>query len=284
MKRPLLLEYNGSEVWVGKHWDRVGSLDLLERYERLNLDAAARIFVVSDVERRNLEVRGVRPEKIVVNPNGVDVEVFRPGVGGEEVRRELAIAQDEVVAGFVGTFGPWHGVEKLAAAIRLMSPDLPVRFLLVGSGSLHAQVEKELQREVGGRRVIFTGAVGHDRVPRLLDACDILVAPHVPLADGSEFFGSPTKIFEYMAMGKGIVASRLGQIGEVLVDRETALLVEPGNVEELAGAMIELVQADFLRDSLGRKAREVAEREHTWVHNARRVIEAYRSLGQDFQD
>ena len=58
-KRPLFLEYNGSEVWVGRHWDRVGSLDLLERYERLNLDAAARIFVVSDVERRNLEERGV---------------------------------------------------------------------------------------------------------------------------------------------------------------------------------------------------------------------------------
>ena len=81
-KRPLFLEYNGSEVWVGRHWDRVGSLDLLERYERLNLDAAARIFVVSDVERRNLEARGVAAEKIVVNPNGVDVERFRPGVGG----------------------------------------------------------------------------------------------------------------------------------------------------------------------------------------------------------
>ena len=80
-KRPLFLEYNGSEVWVGRHWDRVGSLDLLERYERLNLDAAARIFVVSDVERRNLEARGVRHEKIVVNPNGVDVQRFRPGAG-----------------------------------------------------------------------------------------------------------------------------------------------------------------------------------------------------------
>ena len=114
MKRPLLLEYNGSEVWVGKHWDRVGNLDLLERYERLNLDAAARIFVVSDVERRNLEARGVRSEKIVVNPNGVDVERFRPGIGGADVRHELQIADDEVVAGFVGTFGPWHGVEKLA--------------------------------------------------------------------------------------------------------------------------------------------------------------------------
>jgi glycosyltransferase involved in cell wall biosynthesis len=134
-KRPLFLEYNGSEVWVGRHWDRVGSLDLLERYERLNLDAAARIFVVSDVERRNLEARGVAAEKIVVNPNGVDVERFRPGVGGAEARRELGIQGDEVVAGFVGTFGPWHGVEKLAEAIRLIHANEPVRFLLVGSGS-----------------------------------------------------------------------------------------------------------------------------------------------------
>jgi glycosyltransferase involved in cell wall biosynthesis len=274
-KRPLLLEYNGSEVWVGKHWDRVGSLDLLERYERLNLDAAARIFVVSEVERRNLEVRGVNPEKIVVNPNGVDVERFRPGVGGAEARHELGIRDDEVVAGFVGTFGPWHGVEKLAAAIKLVPANLPVRFLLVGSGSLHSPVEQQLE---GDGRVIFTGAVGHERVPKLLDACDLLVAPHVPLADGSEFFGSPTKIFEYMAMGEGIVASRLGQIGEVLVDRETALLVEPGNVDELTSAIVELIQSEKLRVSLGRKAREVAERKHTWVHNARRVLEAYRSL------
>ena len=50
-KRPLFLEYNGSEVWAGRHWDRVGRLDLLERYERLNLDGAARIFLVAEVDR-----------------------------------------------------------------------------------------------------------------------------------------------------------------------------------------------------------------------------------------
>jgi glycosyltransferase involved in cell wall biosynthesis len=280
IKRPLLLEYNGSEVWVGKHWDRVGSLELLERYERLNLDAAARIFVVSEVERRNLEARGVDAQKIVVNPNGVDVQRFRPGVGGAEVRREFQIEDDEVVAGFVGTFGPWHGVEKLAEAIKTIPANVRVRFLLVGSGSLHAEVEKELADE---KRVVFTGAVAHDRVPKLLDACDILVAPHVPLADGSEFFGSPTKIFEYMAMGKGIVASRLGQIGEVLRDGETALLVEPGNVGELAAAIMKLVEAEELRKRLGAKAREVAEREHTWTRNAQRVLDAYKSL-TGFQD
>ncbi|HKG47521.1 MAG TPA: glycosyltransferase family 4 protein [Pyrinomonadaceae bacterium] len=277
-KRPLFLEYNGSEVWLGRNWDRVGSLDLLERYERLNLDAAARIFVVSDVERRNLEGRGVAANKIVVNPNGVDVERFRPGVGGAEARRELGIRADEVVAGFVGTFGPWHGVEKLAEAIKLIPVNEPVRFLLVGSGSLHVEVEKRLEEEVVAGRVIFTGAVGHDRVPGLLDACDILVAPHVPLADGSEFFGSPTKIFEYMAMGKGIVASRLGQIGEVLVDGETALLVEPGNVDELRAAMLRLVHDEGLRAALGIRARGTAEREHTWIKNAQRVVDAYKSL------
>jgi glycosyltransferase involved in cell wall biosynthesis len=275
-KRPLFLEYNGSEVWVGRHWDRVGSLDLLERYERLNLDAAARIFVVSEVERRNLEARGVDANKIVVNPNGVDVDRFRPGVGGTTARGELGIKDDEVVVGFVGTFGPWHGVERLADAIKTIPASVPVRFLLVGSGSLHAEVEKQLETE--GGRVIFTGSVGHDRVPALLDACDILVAPHVPLADGSEFFGSPTKVFEYMAMGKAIVASRLGQIGEVLVDRETALLVQSGNVEELAAAIVKLIESEELRKRLGARAREVAEKEHTWMHNAQRVLDAYKTL------
>ena len=78
-------------------------------------------------------------------------------------------------------------------------------------------------------------------------------------------------------MGKGIVASRLGQIGEVLVDGETALLVEPGNVGELAAAIVKLIESDELRTRLGARAREVAEREHTWMHNARRVLEAYQS-------
>jgi glycosyltransferase involved in cell wall biosynthesis len=275
--RPLFLEYNGSEVWVGRHWDRVGSLSLLERYERLNLRAAARIFVVSEVERKNLAARGVASEKIVLNPNAVDVESFRPGVGGAEVRRELGMGGSEVLAGFVGTFGPWHGVVQLAEAIKLIPKDVPVRFVFVGSGSLREQAEEILKTEIEARRVIFTGAVAHERVPALLDACDVLVAPHVPLADGSDFFGSPTKIFEYMAMGKAIVASRLGQIGEVLSDGETALLVEPGSVKGLAAAIVRLVDSEQMRARLGLKARQAAVEKHTWGHNARRVLEAYES-------
>ena len=278
--RPLFLEYNGSEVWVGRHWDHVGMLDLLERYERLNLGAAARIFVVSAVERRNLQKAGVSPEKIILNPNGVDPNTFRPGVGGGKVRDKLGVGPSEALVGFVGSFGPWHGVLTLAEAIKSISGKSDVRFLLVGSGSLHAQVKELLRAEEQSGRVIFTGAVKHDDVPALLDACDILVSPHVPLADGSEFFGSPTKIFEYMAMGKGIVASRLGQIGEVLSDERSALLVEPGDAKQLSAAITRLADSLALREHLGAESRLIAIQKHTWKRNAQNVVDAY----QDWLD
>ena len=277
---PLFLEYNGSEVWIGKHWDMSGMLPLLERFERLNLTTAARIFVVSEVERRNLLRAGVPDKKIVVNPNGVDVETFRPGVGGGAVRDELGVGEEETLAGFVGTFGPWHGVLTLAEAITMLPKDCGVRFLLVGAGRFRDEVGQIIRAAAKEQQVIFTGHVNHQRVPALLDACDILLSPHVPLEDGSEFFGSPTKLFEYMAMGKGIVASRLGQIGEVLEDEETALLVEPGNARELSEAILRLSASRELREKLGAAARRVAVERHTWKHNAQRVLDAYHDLIQ----
>ncbi len=273
--RPLFLEYNGSEVWVGRHWDRVSNLDLLERYERLNLAAATRIFVVSEVDRLNLEQAGVAAEKIIVNSNGVDTDVFRPDVGGTKVRAELGLEDEEQLVGFVGSFGPWHGVMVLAEAIKMIPAGLPLKFLLVGDGVLHVEMKRMLSKESEQGRVIFKGVVSHKEVPGLLDACDILVSPHIPLAAGADFFGSPTKLFEYMAMGKGIVASRLGQIGEVLTDGQTALLVEPGNTNELRDAILRLADSRELRETLGAKARQVAIERHTWKRNAQKIIDAF---------
>ena len=275
---PLFLEYNGSEVWIGKHWDMSGMIPLLERFEALNLAAAVRIFVVSEVERQNLLRINVPEEKIIVNPNGVDTETFRPGIGGAAVRREFEIPDNEIVAGFVGTFGPWHGVLTLAEAIASMPPDSGVRFLLIGAGRFRDEVERIIRDAKREHQVIFAGHVDHKKVPALLDACDILLSPHVPLQDGSDFFGSPTKLFEYMAMGKGIVASRLGQIGEVLSNEETALLVDPANVQELSNAVLRLTNSRDLRERLGAAARRAAIERHTWKQNAQRVIDEYRAL------
>jgi glycosyltransferase involved in cell wall biosynthesis len=274
-ERPLFLEYNGSEVWVGKYWDSAGMFPLLERFEKLNLQAASRIFVVSEVERQNLLRTGVPDHKIVFNPNGVDAEQFRPNIGGDIVREKLGIGRDVILAGFVGSFGPWHGVLELARAITQIPLEVRLRFLLIGAGKLREETETIITDAGLSDRVIFTGGLAHEKVPAYLVACDILVSPHVPLEDGSDFFGSPTKLFEYMAMAKGIVASRLGQIGDVLQHEKNALLVEPKNIEELCNALMQLAGSAELRTRLGQQARRDVEDKYTWDHNAQRVISAY---------
>lgn len=271
---PLILEYNGSEVWIGRHWDDVSLLWLLERFENLNLHGSQMIFVVSDVEKKNLIKAGVDANKVFVNPNGVDPDMFKPGVGGAEVRKELKI-DDRVVIGFVGTFGPWHGVLALAEAITKLPEHANCHFLLIGEGSLKPNVEKIVASANCQDRVTFTGRLSHKLVPAYLDACDILVSPHVPMEDGSEFFGSPTKLFEYMAMSKPIVASALGQIADVISDDHNGCLLEPGNIEMLTGAILKLATDEKLRDRLGSQARIDAIANYTWTRNAGRVVEAF---------
>ncbi|HSE36326.1 MAG TPA: glycosyltransferase, partial [Blastocatellia bacterium] len=179
---PLALEYNGSEVWVSRHWDPTGLLWLLRRFERLNLNAADLIFVVSDAQRRTLIQAGFSPAKIIVNPNGVDTERFRPGCGGEEIRRALGV-EDRVVIGFVGTFGPWHGAPMLAqAATRINDPASRCHFIFIGAGEQRAQTRSII--ESAPVNATFTGSLAHEKVPAYLDACDLLASPHVPPTDG----------------------------------------------------------------------------------------------------
>jgi len=126
--------------------------------------------------------------------------------------------------------------------------------------------------------VTFTGATPHKSVRTYLDAADILVSPHVPMPGGIPFFGSPTKLFEYMAMGKAIVASALDQIAEVLEDGRTALLVKPGDPGEVVEAIKRLAADEQLCIELGRNARETALERHTWRQNAKRVLTCYADI------
>lgn len=265
---PLALEFNGSEVWVSQSWDPVGQLALLKRFERLNQRAADFIFTVSEVERRNVMAAGVAASKVFANPNGVDTDTFRPDCGGREIRRQLGI-DDSLVIGFLGTFGPWHGAPVLAEAAGKVKA--PCHFLFIGDGDERAASEA---RFTGGETsATFTGRIAHEKVAAYLDACDILVSPHVPATDGSEFFGSPTKLFEYLAMAKPVVASRLGQIADVIIDGENGLLVEPGEVNELALALERLANDEALRRRLGAAARNTVLVRFTWRDNAARVFD-----------
>jgi glycosyltransferase involved in cell wall biosynthesis len=275
---PLALEYNGSEVWISRRWDPVGQLWLLKRFERLNQIAADTIFVVSEVERRNLARARIDEEKIIVNPNGVDTDLFRPGRGCDRVRQSLGV-QGKIVVGFLGTFGPWHGAPVLAEAATKTSKATGCHFLFIGDGDQRSLAETIIARGGAKAEATFTGRIPHAEAPDYLTACDILVSPHVESADGSEFFGSPTKLFEYMATARPIVASRLGQIADIITDGENGLLVEPGDAVALARAIERLAVDESLRARLGAGARRTVIERYTWKHNASRVFDAMTGEG-----
>jgi len=277
---PLALEFNGSEVWLSQNWDPVGLVWLLRRFERLNLKAADRVFVVSEVERRRLRSEGIERVRIVVNPNGVDIDRFKPDCGGPDIRAALGVS-DKVVVGFVGTFGPWHGAPVLAEAIGRISDSARCHFMFIGDGEQRGTVERVIDSAHKNAVVTFAGRIPHARVPSYLDACDIFVAPNVGLGDGSEFFGSPTKLFEYMAMARPVVGSRLGQIADVIEDGSNGLLAEPGNSEALARAIEGLASDAELRTRLGLAARQTVIERYTWKHNAARVFDSMLSRSEE---
>ncbi len=280
---PLILEYNGSEVWVCRHWGNtdLSLAPLSLRAEQVLFRHATVIVVVSDALREELVSRGVPADKILVNPNGVDPQMYSPDRFSpaelQSVRAELKLPAEAIVACFIGTFSAWHGVEVLAEAIPLVLRLAPkMRFLLIGDGPLLDDVRQRLAAAGVLDVCVLTGLVPQAQAPRLLASCDLFLSPHVPNPDGSRFFGSPTKLFEYMALGKAIVASDLEQIGEVLVHEQTALLVRPGDTVQLAEAIVRLANDEPLRRSLGERARLQAVAEHTWDRHVERILAAAR--------
>jgi glycosyltransferase involved in cell wall biosynthesis len=285
---PLVLEFNSFDTWKMKHWggkSRSFVKEFIKKYllysivkwiENYNLKKAFLITTVSLPLKEDLFKLGIPEEKILVNPNGVDLKKFNPvienSIESKELRQKLGINNNELVVGFSGTFGPWHGIPQLTEAIDIiLSEKLTnhIHFLLIGDGILRCEMIKKLKKY---RNVTFTGTISYSEIQNYLALCDILVSPHCPQVDGKEFFGSPTKLFEYMSMGKGIVASKLGQIGEILKDDQTAILVKPGDVGDLVKGIRLLSSNSELRKRLGENAREEIIKKYTWDKHVEKIL------------
>ena len=170
LKVPLILEYNGSEVWIANHWDPNPLRSWIRLCEAVALRSATRIVVVSNALRDNLIKRGIQADRIRVNPNAVDLDFFCPGHGNGRARRELDVKDDEVLIGFVGSFSLWHGIEVLQQAIvSLLGSEQPcrLRFILVGDGLLHGEMRSALAAYEKTGAVIFTGLVPRGGLPNI---------------------------------------------------------------------------------------------------------------------
>lgn len=239
------------------------------RVEDWSCRHATRTVVVSSAMAEIFIARGVPQERLMVVANGVDRRQFHAQVDGKAVRRRLGV-DDRLVVGFVGWVRPWHGVDKLIEAVALL-PGLAgeVALVIVGDGPALPEL-KERARTLGvAERVIFTGAVAQAEVPAFLAAMDVAVQPDVTA------YASPIKLFEYLAMGKAIIAPRRRNIEEIVADGRHALLFAPGDARELAGAIQRFHGSPELRRQLASAALDLfEERRYYWEANAQRVLRA----------
>jgi glycosyltransferase involved in cell wall biosynthesis len=277
------LEYNGSEIWVGKNWGRrIKNETISSAIETLNLHGADLVVVVSNALKDEIRRRGIDPKKILVNPNGVNTETYSPRTDGTMIR-DLYGFNGKTVIGFIGTFGRWHGAEVLVDAFGSLLHNYPayrnkVALFYIGDGMMMPCVRQKVEALNLANEVTFAGMVPQENGPEYLAACDILASPHVPNPDGTPFFGSPTKLFEYMAMGKGIVASSLGQIEEVLKHGHTAWMVRPADPQDLMTGLKVMIENPVLRKRLGDNARFQAVHQHTWKKHTQNIVDALAGL------
>lgn len=244
---------------------------LAERIERLMVAMANRVIVVSEEAKRYLPLDGLRSRHIEVVPNGVDPEQFRPALDGGVIRAQFPVA-DPVVLGFVGSFAPWHGVESLKALLAFaLSAYDNTCCLFVGDGPRRVELEA-LSRSGrwNPRRVCFTGHVDHAQVPAYIAAMDACLLPYDD--QGSEgFYFSPLKLFEYLACGKAVLASGVGQVAQVIQDGLNGMLCAGGNPSEAIAKLKQLIESPWLRQQLGEAGRRTVLERYTWHHAARAV-------------
>ena len=268
---PVIVEVNAPLVPEQAAYRQLVLSEIAKRIEAEVLQGADALACVSDGVGRYAAGRGARPDRIKVIGNGVDTDRFHPGVTPD--RDDLP--GGAFVIGFTGSLKRWHGVDILLEAFRRVRARMPsAHLLMVGDGPKRGWVEGFLQGAGLTDAATLTGWVDHAHLPGLIAAMDVATAPY---PDSDDFYFSPLKLFEYLAVGRPIVASRVGQIASTLRDGETGLLVPPGDPQALAHALLRVGSDRALAAKIAGGAAAEGAR-HSWARNAQRVLDIARNL------
>jgi glycosyltransferase involved in cell wall biosynthesis len=234
--------------------------------------AADHMVVVSDALRQTLINEYQIPAgHISVVLNGVDVDLFSKRYDADRVRSRFGLSGGPLV-GFVGTFEPWHGVDLLVSAFCEITLKCPkAQLVIVGEGPGKDKAVAHANQLGLDGRVKFLGRLPQVEVAEVLSATKVLVAPY-PFEYG-DIVGTPLKIMEYMAAGKGIVAST-APLHEMIEHEVTGLRVAPADPKALADGINRLLDDENLCNSLGENAATRAKR-YSWDQVALRLVEIF---------
>jgi len=279
---PVLYEIRAfwEDAAVGNGTGREGSARyrLTRRIETHVVKAADAVAVICEGLRGDLIARGVDPTKIIVSPNGVDLDLFGdPPPRDDALAAELGIAADDAVIAFIGSFYDYEGIDDLIAAMPALAAHQPrARLLLVGGGPREAALKAQAAASPVADRIHFVGRVPHERVEHYYSLADVLAYPRkkMRLTD----LVTPLKPLEAMAQGRLVAASDVGGHRELIEDGVTGTLFAPDDPAAVAGALAALLADRAGWDARRRTARAFVETHRNWSSNILRYEPVYQRL------
>ncbi|MDD2725339.1 MAG: glycosyltransferase family 4 protein [Methylovulum sp.] len=263
-KIPLLLEVNAPLYEERKKHDGI-QLDWLARWtENYVWKQADYVLPVTRVLAEKIIVVGVSERNITVIPNGINQRRFGKAIDSTDVIEKYQL-KNKLVLGFTGFVRDWHRLDRVLEAIA-DNRGRNWHLLLVGDGPARAAIEQQAQSLGISDRLTITGIIDRDEVARYVAVFDVALQPDVVE------YASPLKLFEYMALGKAILAPDRANIREILTHRTDALLFDPENDLAFGELLCELCFDDKLRSQLGTAAAQTLDgKKLYWQENAKRI-------------
>lgn len=262
----------------------IGETEERVREPRFSPDAhlahrVGRTVVLNPTMEEAFESQGVAKGKLTVIPNGVDTDRFREidPDRRESLRAKYELGEGPVVL-YVGTVTPRKGVKELMQASTefLTSDEQDTRLVVVGKTDMNpeytAEVREIIESRGIGNRVVFTGFVPDDEIPVFYDVADVFVLP-------SFEEGSSIAVTEAIASGTPVVGSRIDGIRQQIENGVHGRLVEPGDADELATALSEVLADHETREEMAR-ALEARAEELSWSRITERILDVYEAVGR----
>ncbi len=278
---PLLYEIRAfwEDAAVGNGTGSEGSVKykLTKAIETWAVRRADAVAVICEGLRTDLIGRGIPGDKIMVSPNGVDLELFgNPTPPDFALKKRLGLEGADVI-GFVGSFYDYEGLDDLIAAMPVMMAARPhLHALLVGGGPMEAQLKAQAASLGVSDHVHFTGRVPHQEVELYYSLIEILVYPRkkMRLTD----LVTPLKPLEAMAQMQLVAASDVGGHRELIEDGVTGTLFAPDDPNALALSIATIFDQRGMWENRRNVARKFVEKDRNWSSNISRYEPVYRKL------
>ena len=278
---PLLYEIRAfwEDAAVGNGTGREGSLRyrltrLLETYAARRADAVA---VICEGLRRDLVRRGIPADRILVSPNGVDLDLFGTPLSPDRAFARSLGLEDAETVGFIGSFYDYEGLDDLIAAMpRLVERRPKAQLLLVGGGPMEAALRAQADASPVAQRIRFVGRVPHQEVDKYYALIDILAYPRKAMRLTE--LVTPLKPLEAMAQRKLVAASDVGGHRELIEHGVTGTLFRPDDPAAIADALTDLFAQRERWEERRDAARRFVERERNWSSNISRYEPVYQRL------